>query len=147
VPVLIGSESRTLLRPVAELRAGPRMLLMPDADRRPASAPSSTSPRSAAAGPEGLTKLISLFAAEAVYVEPAGPAIDPLSHAEGVTTSHSSKVQESSLRRRGEIAGMRVVIAGTVLNRLARILDVDRLVVAEEVHLPEASLHKLHEGT
>jgi hypothetical protein len=73
---------------------------------------------------------------------------DPFSHAEGVTDpSHSSKVQESSLRRQGEIAGMRVVIAGTVLNRLAGILDVDRLVAAEEVRLPEASLHRLHEGT
>ncbi len=46
-----------------------------------------------------------------------------------------------------EIAGMRVVIAGTVLNRLAGILDVDRLVAAEEVRLSEASLHRLHKGT
>lgn len=33
VPVLIGSESRTLLRPVADLRAGQRVVLMPGADR------------------------------------------------------------------------------------------------------------------
>jgi hypothetical protein len=33
VPVLIGSESRTLLRRVAELRAGQRVVLMPGADR------------------------------------------------------------------------------------------------------------------
>ena len=33
VPVLIGSESRTLLRPVAALRAGQRVVLMPGADR------------------------------------------------------------------------------------------------------------------
>jgi hypothetical protein len=33
VPVLIGSESRTLLRPVADLRAGQRVVLMPGSDR------------------------------------------------------------------------------------------------------------------
>jgi hypothetical protein len=83
-----------------------------------------------------------------VHLAKAWSWLDPLSHAEGVSDpSYSSKVQESSLRRRGEIAGMRVVIAGTVLNRLVGILDVDRLVAAEEVHLPEASLHRLHEGT
>jgi hypothetical protein len=33
VPVLVGAESHTLLRPVAELRAGQRVVLMPGADR------------------------------------------------------------------------------------------------------------------
>lgn len=33
VPVLIGSESRTVLRPVADLRAGQRVVLMPGSDR------------------------------------------------------------------------------------------------------------------
>jgi hypothetical protein len=33
VPVLIGADSRTLLRPVSELRAGQRVVLMPGADR------------------------------------------------------------------------------------------------------------------
>ena len=42
---------------------------------------------------------------------------------------------------------MRAGVSVTVLDGLAGIFGVDRLVAAEEVRLPEASLDRLHEGT